>query len=84
MYSLQILRVSSNRILSLPAEVAFWGLLAELRMNDNGLQRLPETLGLMTSLEHAGFANNAIDSFPAEVRNLIPVCSAPLLHASLR
>ena len=56
--------------MSLPQEVAYWGALAELRMNENGLQRLPETLGLMTSLEHAGFANNVIDSFPAEVNTL--------------
>jgi hypothetical protein len=53
--------------MSLPREVSYWCALAELRMNDNGLQRLPETLGMMTSLEHAGFASNAIDSFPTEV-----------------
>jgi hypothetical protein len=68
----QILKVSSNKIMSLPQEVSYWCALAELRMNDNGLQRLPETLGMMTSLENAGFANNAIDSFPTEVTHSLP------------
>lgn len=64
----QILKVNGNRIASLPHQVVCWSKLVELRMNENGLVQLPETLGMLTSLQHVGFAKNSIDSFPSEVQ----------------
>lgn len=60
--------MNGNRIASLPHQVVCWSKLVELRMNENGLVQLPETLGMLTSLQHVGFAKNSIDSFPSEVQ----------------
>jgi len=74
--SLEVLDLSNNRLMSLPADIAKLTKLKIIFASNNLFETLPEVLGLCPNLEMVGFKSNQIkhvpeSSLPAKLRWLI-------------
>lgn len=67
---LRSLRVSWNRLETLPASIRRMVLLRSLDLSYNKLAVLPDELGLLTSLTFANFSDNCLSQLPGSIKHL--------------
>uniref|UniRef100_A0A7S0YIR7 Uncharacterized protein n=1 Tax=Polytomella parva TaxID=51329 RepID=A0A7S0YIR7_9CHLO len=66
----QILRLSRNKIQTLPAQIQHCSALIELYLGSNALTSLPSTLGQLSNLKTLELADNKLPSIPDSVCDL--------------
>ena len=64
------MRLSYNKLTSLPAEIGQLTSLRVLSLNDNPLTNLPAEIGQLTSLEEFYLMGNKLTTLPAAIREL--------------